>query len=52
MTRSRCCRRTKWRSAEPEQKLQDAVKYAREEANTWAVSDQEVGERLFRYLLA
>ncbi|MGN9783058.1 DUF7873 family protein [Nonomuraea sp. ZG12] len=34
------------------QKVQDAVKYAREEANTWAVTDQEIGERLFRYLLA
>jgi hypothetical protein len=34
------------------QKLQDAVKYAREEANGSPVEDQEVGERLFRYLLA
>ncbi|MBF8186041.1 hypothetical protein ITP53_09840 [Nonomuraea sp. K274] len=34
------------------QKLQDAVKYAREEANGHVVDDQEVGARLFRYLLA
>lgn len=34
------------------QKLQDAVKYAREEANATAVEDQEVGDAVFRYLFA
>jgi hypothetical protein len=34
------------------QKLQDAVKYAREEANSTAVEDQEVGDAVFRYLFA
>jgi hypothetical protein len=34
------------------EKLQDAVKTAREEANTIEVEDQRVGESVFRYLLA
>ncbi|MEV0352080.1 hypothetical protein AB0H88_40480 [Nonomuraea sp. NPDC050680] len=34
------------------QKLQDAVKYAREEANATAVDDQEVGDAVFGYLFA
>lgn len=34
------------------QKLQDAVKYAREEANGHVVDDQEVGAALFGYLFA
>ncbi|SEG40568.1 hypothetical protein SAMN05444920_102903 [Nonomuraea solani] len=34
------------------QKLQDAVKYAREEANGAVVEDREVGEAVFRYLFA
>lgn len=33
------------------QKLQQAVKFAREEANEYEVSDQKVGERIFAYLL-
>lgn len=32
-------------------KLQHAVKYAREEANSFEATDREVGERLFAYLL-
>jgi hypothetical protein len=32
--------------------LQQAVKYAREEANTAEVTDREAGEAIFRYLLA
>ncbi|AQZ69963.1 unnamed protein product [[Actinomadura] parvosata subsp. kistnae] len=34
------------------QKLQDAVKYAREEANGTEVVDKKVGERVFAYLFA
>jgi hypothetical protein len=33
-------------------KLQDAVKFAREEANTLEVKEQKVGERLFNYLFS
>lgn len=33
------------------QKLQNAVKFAREEANSFEVTDQKVGERIFAYLL-
>ncbi|RCG31660.1 hypothetical protein DQ384_08885 [Sphaerisporangium album] len=33
------------------QKLQDAVKYAREEANGIQVDDQRIGDAVFRYLL-
>lgn len=33
------------------QKLQQAVKFAREEANALEVADQKVGERIFGYLL-
>ena len=33
------------------QKLQQAVKFAREEANALEVTDQKVGEKLFAYLL-
>ncbi|MBB2911018.1 hypothetical protein FHS43_002283 [Streptosporangium becharense] len=33
------------------QKLQDAVKYAREEANGIEVTDRRIGETVFRYLL-
>ncbi|GLW10444.1 hypothetical protein Misp01_55720 [Microtetraspora sp. NBRC 13810] len=33
------------------QKLQDAVKYAREEANGTGVTDQKIGDRVFAYLL-
>jgi hypothetical protein len=32
-------------------KLQDAVKYAREEANGVEVADQRIGEKVFGYLL-
>ncbi len=34
------------------QKLQDAVKYAREEANGIEVTDQRIGDAVFAYLLA
>ncbi|MFI0418813.1 hypothetical protein [Spongiactinospora sp. 9N601] len=34
------------------QKLQEAVKYAREEANGTEVVDQKIGEKVFAYLLA
>ncbi|WP_221090296.1 DUF7873 family protein [Deinococcus aquaedulcis] len=33
------------------QKLQQAVKFAREEANSFEVTEQKVGERVFAYLL-
>ncbi|MEV0620810.1 hypothetical protein AB0I81_46320 [Nonomuraea sp. NPDC050404] len=33
------------------QKLQDAVKYAREEANGYVVDDREIGAKVFGYLL-
>ncbi|MFF0576094.1 DUF7873 family protein [Streptosporangium saharense] len=33
------------------QKLQDAVKYAREEANGTEITDQRIGEKVFAYLL-
>jgi hypothetical protein len=32
--------------------LQQAVKYAREEANTTEITDREAGEKVFGYLLA
>ena len=34
------------------EKLQEAVKFAREEANAADVTDREVGEKVFRYLFA
>ena len=34
------------------EKLQQAVKFAREEANNLEVDDQKIGETVFRYLFA
>jgi hypothetical protein len=34
------------------EKLQQAVKFAREEANGAEITDQQVGEKVFRYLFA
>jgi hypothetical protein len=34
------------------EKLQQAVKFAREEANNIEVEDQRIGERIFEYLFS
>jgi hypothetical protein len=38
--------------AERVERLQEAVKFAREEANNLEVQDQKVGEKVFQYLFA
>jgi hypothetical protein len=38
--------------AERVERLQEAVKFAREEANNLEVQDQKVGEKIFQFLFA